>query len=107
MGFISDAHAKALGQEAEASIWNNDNSTSSAQPQQDSGEQRFGILPHPAKTNDPNDLNKPSGNSFGGNAGIAAHHARDPHIPDQQTLNTLGSALSREELHKKQEELNK
>ncbi|CUA70023.1 hypothetical protein RSOLAG22IIIB_08862 [Rhizoctonia solani] len=37
----------------------------------------------------------------------AAHHAKGPHIPDEQVLSTLDKPLSREELQKRQEELNK
>ncbi|CAE6410171.1 unnamed protein product [Rhizoctonia solani] len=37
----------------------------------------------------------------------AAHHAKGPHIPDDNTLSTLDKPLSREELQKRQEELNK
>lgn len=45
-GFISDAQAKALSQEAEASIWNNDGQSANAV--QGSKEQQFTIQPHPA-----------------------------------------------------------
>ncbi|KDQ23291.1 hypothetical protein PLEOSDRAFT_1090794 [Pleurotus ostreatus PC15] len=101
-GFISDAQAKALSQEAEASIWSNDGQSANAV--QGSKEQQFTIQPHPAKTNDPNDL-KPS-DGFLANAGIAAHHATGPQIPNQETLNSLEQPLSREELQKRQAELN-
>lgn len=45
-GFISDAQAKALSQEAEASIWSNDGQSANAV--QGSKEQQFTIQPHPA-----------------------------------------------------------
>ncbi|KAG5221115.1 hypothetical protein IMY05_C4466000100 [Salix suchowensis] len=45
-GFISDAQAKALSQEAEASIWSNDGQSANAV--QGSKEQPFTIQPHPA-----------------------------------------------------------
>ncbi|CAE6453687.1 unnamed protein product [Rhizoctonia solani] len=37
----------------------------------------------------------------------AAHHAKGPHIPGQEVLSTLDKPLSREELQKRQDELNK
>ncbi|KAF7419414.1 hypothetical protein PC9H_002004 [Pleurotus ostreatus] len=103
-GFISDAQAKALSQEAEASIWSNDGQNANSNAVQGSKEQQFTIQPHPAKTNDPNDL-KPSV-GFLANAGIAAHHATGPQIPNQEILNSLEQPLSREELQKRQAELN-
>ncbi|KAF9465903.1 hypothetical protein BDZ94DRAFT_1213775 [Collybia nuda] len=74
-----------------------------------SGEQSFSIQPHPAKTNDPADLQR--GNQPGGGLGtsdpMAAHHARDPHVPSQQIMNNLEEPLSREELRARGAELNK
>ncbi|CUA69893.1 hypothetical protein RSOLAG22IIIB_04149 [Rhizoctonia solani] len=37
----------------------------------------------------------------------AAHHAKGPHIPNEQVLSTLDKPLSREELQKRHDELNK
>ncbi|KIK96158.1 hypothetical protein PAXRUDRAFT_826244 [Paxillus rubicundulus Ve08.2h10] len=69
-------------------------------------EQRFSILPHPAKSNNPADLTD-SGPGFNGNPGFQACRARDPHVPSQEILNKLEVPLSREELRKRAEELNK
>ncbi|KAG2126923.1 hypothetical protein DEU56DRAFT_534325 [Suillus clintonianus] len=72
-------------------------------------QQQFNILPHPAKSNDPADL-------AGGprlNTGLTskpefqAYHARDPHVPSKDIVNNLEAPLSREELHRRAEELNK
>ncbi|KAG2059323.1 hypothetical protein BDR06DRAFT_830716, partial [Suillus hirtellus] len=69
-------------------------------------EQQFNILPHPAKSNDPADL-------VGRDAGLTskaefhAYHARDPHVPSKDIVNSLEAPLSRDELHRRAEELNK
>ncbi|KAJ3486648.1 hypothetical protein NLI96_g4112 [Meripilus lineatus] len=71
-------------------------------------EQQFTTQPHPAKSNDPKDLEAPQpGGGFTSVPEIGALHARDPHIPSQEILNKLGPALSSEELKKRSEELNK
>ncbi|SJL09218.1 uncharacterized protein ARMOST_12594 [Armillaria ostoyae] len=72
-------------------------------------ESTFSIQPHPAKTNDPSDLNPPNQGAGGlkSDPVMGAHHARDPHIPRQDILNSLEQPLSREELSKRQAELNK
>ncbi|KAJ2926107.1 hypothetical protein H1R20_g10983, partial [Candolleomyces eurysporus] len=71
-------------------------------------EQRFNILPHPAKTNDPADLQRDrhSGLQSGGTP-TQAFHARDPYVPSKQIRDNLPPALSREELKAKQAKLNK
>ncbi|RXW19536.1 hypothetical protein EST38_g6306 [Candolleomyces aberdarensis] len=71
-------------------------------------EQRFNILPHPAKTNDPADLQRDrhSGLQSGGTP-TQAFHARDPYVPSKQIRDNLPPALSREELKAKQAQLNK
>ncbi|KAG2354832.1 hypothetical protein BDR07DRAFT_1231153, partial [Suillus spraguei] len=72
-------------------------------------EQQFSILPHPAKSNDPADL--VGGLQYG--AGLTskpefhAYHARDPYVPSKDIVNSLEAPLSREELHRRAEELNK
>ncbi|KAL0958815.1 hypothetical protein HGRIS_014134 [Hohenbuehelia grisea] len=99
MGFISDMKAKALGNEAENSVWSNDKTRPA------SNDPTFSIQPHPAKSNDPADLK--GGNSYGSGAGMQAHNARGPHVPNQDLLNNLEQPLSREELRKRQAELNK
>ncbi|KAI5981548.1 hypothetical protein EDD15DRAFT_2183052 [Pisolithus albus] len=70
-------------------------------------EQRFNILPHPAKTNNPADLDSTSRKDITENPAVLAHHARDPYIPSQDLVNKLDAPLSREELKKRSEELNR
>ncbi|KAN0082579.1 hypothetical protein V8E55_008374 [Tylopilus felleus] len=71
-------------------------------------EQRFNILPHPAKSNDPAELVGGDADAgLAGNPAVMAHHARGPYIPSQELLNKLDAPLSREELKKRSEELNK
>ncbi|KAK0495671.1 hypothetical protein EDD18DRAFT_1354178 [Armillaria luteobubalina] len=71
-------------------------------------ESTFSIQPHPAKTNDPSDLNPPTqGGGLRSDPVMGAHHAKGPHIPKQDILNSLEQPLSREELRKRQAELNK
>ncbi|KAG8696491.1 hypothetical protein FRC11_000700 [Ceratobasidium sp. 423] len=43
----------------------------------------------------------------GSKGGAEAFHAKEPHIPNEDVLSTLDKPLSREELQKRQEELNK
>ncbi|KAF8554505.1 hypothetical protein OG21DRAFT_1508832 [Imleria badia] len=69
-------------------------------------EQRFNILPHPAKSNNPADL-VGTGADLASNPAVMAHHAREPHIPSEEVLSKLEAPLSREELKKRSEELNK
>ncbi|KAF8802358.1 hypothetical protein BYT27DRAFT_7196780 [Phlegmacium glaucopus] len=68
-------------------------------------EQSFSIQPHPAKTNDPADL-QPSGGLRQGNA-MDAFYARGPHVPSEDILKNLPEPLSREELQAKQAALKK
>ncbi|PAV17710.1 hypothetical protein PNOK_0619600 [Pyrrhoderma noxium] len=78
-------------------------------------EQTFGILPHPAKTNDPADL-QPQPESGGGLAGakdsatLVHATAPGPVIPDEailKNIEALGVPTSREELKARAAELNK
>ncbi|KAJ4480638.1 hypothetical protein C8J55DRAFT_560577 [Lentinula edodes] len=79
----------------------------------DEEEQRFSIQPHPAKTNNPADLqNSAPGTGMGlnNNEQMAPFHARDPHVPrDPQVLESLGKqeVKSRDELRARQAELNR
>ncbi|KAI0314179.1 hypothetical protein OF83DRAFT_469648, partial [Amylostereum chailletii] len=75
-----------------------DNSTS---------EQQFTTQPHPAKSNDPSDLNAPIGAGLNSNHEANVHHARDPHVPAPHIVNNLEEPLSREELRARQAELNR
>ncbi|KAJ3976803.1 hypothetical protein EV361DRAFT_209325 [Lentinula raphanica] len=76
-------------------------------------EQQFTIQPHPAKTNNPADLQNPApgtGMGLNNNEQMAPFHARDPHVPqDPQVLEALGQqeVKSRDELRARQAELNK
>ncbi|KAH8926583.1 hypothetical protein BT69DRAFT_1278692 [Atractiella rhizophila] len=70
----------------------------------------FGILPHPAKTNDPSDLKEEDwkrhdAKFFGGGPGVQT--APGPHIPSKETAHSLEEPLGRDELRKRQEELNR
>ncbi|KAJ1304975.1 hypothetical protein OPQ81_000018 [Rhizoctonia solani] len=47
------------------------------------------------------------GLSSGAQGAVEAFHAKGPHIPSEEVLQTLGGPLSREELQKRQKELNK
>ncbi|KAJ2919554.1 hypothetical protein MD484_g963, partial [Candolleomyces efflorescens] len=71
-------------------------------------EQTFNILPHPAKSNDPADLQRDRNSGLqSGGAPTQAFHARDPYVPSVQIRNNLPPPLSREELKAKQAKLNK
>ncbi|KAF5393882.1 hypothetical protein D9757_000280 [Collybiopsis confluens] len=76
-------------------------------------EQRFSIQPHPAKSNDPADLqNSAPGTGLGlnNNEQMGPFHARDPHVPsDPQVMEALGKEeiKGRDELRARQEELNR
>ncbi|KAJ7768267.1 hypothetical protein B0H16DRAFT_1519196 [Mycena metata] len=87
-------------------------------------EQQFSIQPHPAKTNDPADLQPPQTGGLASNPNEQAFHARDPHVPSQQVMAGLEQPAvgvppylrrrelieclqSREELQARQAELNK
>ncbi|KAJ7176683.1 hypothetical protein C8R46DRAFT_1213270 [Mycena filopes] len=70
-------------------------------------EQQFSIQPHPAKSNDPADLQPPQTGGLASNPNEQAFHARDPHVPSQQVMAGLEQPASREELKARQAELNK
>ncbi|KAF8841534.1 hypothetical protein BDN67DRAFT_516880 [Paxillus ammoniavirescens] len=70
-------------------------------------EQLFSILPHPAKSNNPADLIDSSQPGLNSNPEFQAYRAREPYVPSQEILNKLEAPLSREELRKRAEELNK
>ncbi|TRM64332.1 hypothetical protein BD626DRAFT_547474 [Schizophyllum amplum] len=66
------------------------------------------IQPHPAKTNDPADLNPPQpGGGLRHDGGMEAHHARDPHVPAPEIANNLPEPAGHDELRARQAELNK
>ncbi|KIJ56387.1 hypothetical protein M422DRAFT_63246 [Sphaerobolus stellatus SS14] len=77
---------------------------------EESGEQRFSIQPHPAKTNDPSDLQRDPpqpGAGLNSKPEIAAHYAHGPQILTKEAADSLGPAASPEELRRRQEELNR
>ncbi|KAF5381587.1 hypothetical protein D9615_005417 [Tricholomella constricta] len=77
------------------------------QPQSQSAEPTFSTQPHPAKTNDPADLQSGSGGGLATSNPMAIHHARDPHVPSQEIQRNLEQPLGREELRARAAELNK
>ncbi|KAL1673374.1 hypothetical protein EV122DRAFT_283040 [Schizophyllum commune] len=73
-----------------------------------SEDQQVSIQPHPAKSNDPADLNPPQpGGGMRHDGGMEAHHARDPHVPAPEVLSSLPEPATHEELQARQAELNK
>ncbi|KAI0087149.1 hypothetical protein BDY19DRAFT_995227 [Irpex rosettiformis] len=72
------------------------------------GEQQFTIQPHPAKTNDPRDLEPPQlGGGLNSNPKQQAFNTPGPYIPKQDLLQGVEQPLSRDELKAKSAELNK
>ncbi|KAF8994040.1 hypothetical protein BDQ17DRAFT_1311813 [Cyathus striatus] len=69
-----------------------------------SNEPTYSIQPHPAKTNDPADL-QPSG-GLRNQGGMEAFHARDPYVPSKEIRDNLPEPLSREELQARTAALN-
>ncbi|OSX62077.1 hypothetical protein POSPLADRAFT_1046528 [Postia placenta MAD-698-R-SB12] len=71
-------------------------------------EPTFNILPHPAKSNDPKDLEPPQpGGGLNSNPEQQAFHARDPYVPSADLLKNVEQPLSREELRARTAQLNK
>ena len=59
----------------------------------------FNILPHPATTNNPSDLQSDPNEQGGLQSSAAnAYNARGPHVPDQATAQGLEQPKSREEV---------
>ncbi|TFK50455.1 hypothetical protein OE88DRAFT_1660868 [Heliocybe sulcata] len=70
-------------------------------------EQSFSIQPHPAKSNNPGDLEPPQpGGGLNSNPELGAFHARDPHVPSQEIRNNLPEPASRDELKARSAQLN-
>ncbi|TFK23293.1 hypothetical protein FA15DRAFT_670576 [Coprinopsis marcescibilis] len=78
----------------------------SSQQNKKGKEQSFHILPHPAKTNNPADLQPEQREQLRSDP-VQAFHARDPYVPDPKILENLPPATSREELQKRQDEINR
>ncbi|TBU28468.1 hypothetical protein BD311DRAFT_806920 [Dichomitus squalens] len=84
-----------------------DNTNSDSAPTQGS-QPTYSIQPHPAKTNDPRDLEPPQpGGGLNSNPEYGAFHARDPYIPPAHIANNLPPPQTREQLRARQAELNK
>jgi hypothetical protein len=61
----------------------------------------FNILPHPAKTNNPSDLNSdPSAHGGLQSAGANAYTAKGPHVPSAEIANSLEQPKSRDEVRR-------
>ena len=59
----------------------------------------FNILPHPAKTNNPSDLNQEPEERGGlQSASANAYNARGPHVPEKEIAEGLEAPKSREEV---------
>ncbi|KZT55656.1 hypothetical protein CALCODRAFT_484642 [Calocera cornea HHB12733] len=66
----------------------------------------YSILPHPAKDNNPEQPGE--GMNWGKFAGAAgAYHAHGPQVVSKEQAQDLGEPLSKAELKKRSEELNK
>ncbi|KAI0916158.1 hypothetical protein AcW1_009993 [Taiwanofungus camphoratus] len=71
-------------------------------------EPTFNILPHPAKSNDPKDLEGPQlGAGLNSKPELQAFHARDPYVPNPELMKSVEKPLSREELKARAAQLNK
>ncbi|POY74738.1 hypothetical protein BMF94_2214 [Rhodotorula taiwanensis] len=79
-------------------------------------EQQFSIQPHPATSNDPADIERQHGglggaptlqHLQGAQASPFGGRGDQPHIPNQDMLNNLEEPMNRDQLHARQEELNK
>ncbi|KZT25881.1 hypothetical protein NEOLEDRAFT_1132881 [Neolentinus lepideus HHB14362 ss-1] len=81
--------------------------TSGKHNNQGQGEQSFNIQPHPAKTNDPRDLEPPQpGGGLNSKPEYGALHARDPYVPSEEIKNSLPQPASRDELRARSAQLN-
>ncbi|KIM24882.1 hypothetical protein M408DRAFT_331550 [Serendipita vermifera MAFF 305830] len=85
-------------------------SDSKNQKETKQNEPTFGILPHPAKTNNPADLNRPRAGeempSVGDRMSQLASSGPGPHIMSDKQKTSIGEPLTREELRKRAAELN-
>ncbi|EOR00975.1 hypothetical protein E3P92_00404 [Wallemia ichthyophaga] len=64
----------------------------------------FNTQPHEATTNDPNG---PKKSIYEEHPTTLSHPSREPHIPSKEKVEEMGKPLSREELNKRIDELNK
>ncbi|OCH84548.1 hypothetical protein OBBRIDRAFT_808152 [Obba rivulosa] len=86
--------------------------TTNAQPSNTAGsqqnEQSFSIQPHPARTNDPRDLqDSPQYSGPNANPDVQAFHTPGPYVPNQELLNKVDRPLGRDELNARAAELNR
>lgn len=58
----------------------------------------FGILPHPAKTNNPADLQDPATQGGLQSSGTNVFNAKGPHVPSQEIAQGLEAPKSRDEV---------
>ncbi|WWD22722.1 hypothetical protein CI109_107215 [Kwoniella shandongensis] len=69
-------------------------------------EQSFNILPHPAKTNNPADLQDPAQHGGLQSASANAYNAKGPHVPSKEVAEGLEKPKSRDELKAEAAKLN-
>ncbi|KAF4610096.1 hypothetical protein D9613_010621 [Agrocybe pediades] len=81
----------------------NSKSSNNTSSNNNNKEPTYSILPHPAKSNDPADLQPSGGLRHGGP--MEAFHARDPYVPSEEIRNNMPAPRSREELHARQAQL--
>ncbi|KAF8880516.1 hypothetical protein BD779DRAFT_1446161 [Infundibulicybe gibba] len=97
---FSDLKSKATRRKSASASKNTNDNTNQGEP-------AFSIQPHPAKSNDPADLNPPqAGGGLRRGHAEEAFHARDPYIPSQEIQDSLEQPLSREELKAQSAQLN-
>ncbi|TDL20348.1 hypothetical protein BD410DRAFT_791155 [Rickenella mellea] len=71
-------------------------------------EQQFTIQPHPAKTNNPADLEPPQlGAGLNNKPEFSAHQTPGPYVPSAAIASNIEPPASREEMRARQVELNK
>ncbi|KAH8103406.1 hypothetical protein BXZ70DRAFT_728138 [Cristinia sonorae] len=72
-------------------------------------EPTYSIQPHPARSEDPRDLEPPQlGGGLNSNPEYNAFHAKGPYVPTQEVLNNVqGPAAGRDELSARQADLNR
>lgn len=72
----------------------------------DNKEEQFNILPHPAKSNNPSDLQDPAAHGGLQGAGANAYNAKGPHVPSAEIASGLEQPKSSEELKAEAAKLN-
>ncbi|KIP04078.1 hypothetical protein PHLGIDRAFT_93951 [Phlebiopsis gigantea 11061_1 CR5-6] len=91
-----------------SSLLNKLKPSSHKEDEQHGEEQTFRTQPHPAKTNDPRDLEPPQlGGGLNSNPEVQAFHTPGPYIPSSDLMNNVEPPKSRQELEARSQELNK